>query len=121
MGGDALRIRSSDGRYMTVGAVEPRFFPQLLTGLGLSPDEVPDQLEIGADLEMHKIFTGRFASKTRDEWSAFVGQALIPVLRARPDASVVMDNLGAHKAERVRQPSRRPRSPTVTCRPTRPT
>jgi transposase len=33
---------------------------------------------------------------------AFVEQALIPVLRARPDAIVVMDNLGAHKAVRVR-------------------
>jgi transposase len=33
---------------------------------------------------------------------AFVEQALLPALRARPDAIVVMDNLGAHKAERVR-------------------
>ena len=33
---------------------------------------------------------------------AFVEQALIPVLRERPDAIVVMDNLAAHKAERVR-------------------
>ena len=33
---------------------------------------------------------------------AFVEQALIPALRERPDAIVVMDNLAAHKAERVR-------------------
>jgi transposase len=33
---------------------------------------------------------------------AFVEQALIPTLRGRPEAIVVMDNLGAHKAERVR-------------------
>jgi transposase len=33
---------------------------------------------------------------------AFVEQALIPALRGRPDAIVVMDNLGAHKAGRVR-------------------
>jgi transposase len=33
---------------------------------------------------------------------AFVEQALIPALRGRPEAIVVMDNLGAHKAERVR-------------------
>jgi transposase len=33
---------------------------------------------------------------------AFVEQALIPALRGRPDAIVVMDNLAAHKAERVR-------------------
>src|SRR3954449_3004916 len=34
---------------------------------------------------------------------AFVEQALVPALRARPDALVVMDNLRAHKAEKVRE------------------
>ena len=33
---------------------------------------------------------------------AFVEQALVPALRERPDALVVMDNLPAHKAEAVR-------------------
>ena len=33
---------------------------------------------------------------------AFVEQVLIPALRDRPDAVVVMDNLAAHKAEAVR-------------------
>ena len=33
---------------------------------------------------------------------AFVEQALIPALRGRPDAIVVMDNPGAHKAGRAR-------------------
>ena len=33
---------------------------------------------------------------------AFAEEVLIPALRERPDALVVMDNLGAHKAEKVR-------------------
>ena len=33
---------------------------------------------------------------------AFAEEVLIPALRDRPDALVVMDNLGAHKAEEVR-------------------
>jgi transposase len=33
---------------------------------------------------------------------AFVEQALVPALRSRPDAIVVMDNLAAHKGEAVR-------------------
>ena len=33
---------------------------------------------------------------------AFTEDVLIPALRERPDALVVMDNLGAHKAEKVR-------------------
>ena len=60
---------TSDGKYMAVGAIEPQFFAELLTGLGLSADEVPSQFEIGAYPQMHKIFTERFAGKTRDEWT----------------------------------------------------
>ena len=33
---------------------------------------------------------------------AFVERVLVPALRQRPDAVVVMDNLAAHEAERVR-------------------
>jgi transposase len=33
---------------------------------------------------------------------AFTEEVLIPALRERPDALVVMDNLAAHKAEKVR-------------------
>ncbi len=42
------------------------------------------------------------AATTTAVFLAFVEQALVPVLRPRPDAIVVMDNLGAHKAKRVR-------------------
>lgn len=42
------------------------------------------------------------AATTTSVFLAFVEQALIPALRHRPDAIVVMDNLPAHKAERVR-------------------
>jgi alpha-methylacyl-CoA racemase len=52
-----------------VGAIEPQFFAELLTGLGLSPDEVPGQLDIGSYTRMFEVFTTRFASKTRDEWA----------------------------------------------------
>ncbi|HET9566017.1 MAG TPA: CoA transferase, partial [Mycobacterium sp.] len=60
---------TSDGNYMAAGAIEPQFFAELLKGLGLVPDEVPNQFDIAAYPEMQTIFTERFASKTRDEWS----------------------------------------------------
>ena len=60
---------TSDGKYMAAGAIEPQFFAELLTGLGLVPDEVPNQFDIDAYPQMQTIFTERFASKTRDEWS----------------------------------------------------
>jgi transposase len=42
------------------------------------------------------------AATTGAVFLAFVEQVLIPALRGRSDAIVVMDNLGAHKAEQVR-------------------
>ena len=74
---------TTDGQYMAVGAIEPQFFAQLITGLGLSADQVPNQFDIAAYPRMRHIFTERFASKTRDEWSAiFAGTdaCVTPVL-----------------------------------------
>lgn len=60
---------TADGKYMAVGAIEPPFFAQLLDGLGLTPDDVPNQLDVAAFPDMRKLFAERFASKTRDEWT----------------------------------------------------
>src|ERR1700678_3709302 len=47
--------QTSDGKYMAVGAIEPQFFAALLAGLGLAPDEVPSQLEIGSYPQMYDV------------------------------------------------------------------
>ena len=60
---------TSDGKYMAVGAIEPQFFAALLSGLDLSPDEVPAQLDAGSYQQMYDVFAQRFASRTRDEWT----------------------------------------------------
>ncbi|HME49445.1 CaiB/BaiF CoA-transferase family protein [Mycobacterium sp.] len=60
---------TSDGKYMAVGAIEPQFFAQLLAGLGLSADDVPNQMDPDGFPQMRKLFTERFAGKTRDEWT----------------------------------------------------
>ena len=74
---------TSDGEYMAVGSIEPQFFAQLISGLGLSADEVPNQFELARYDEMKAIFTERFASRTRDEWTeVFAGTdaCVTPVL-----------------------------------------
>ncbi|CAN5614563.1 CaiB/BaiF CoA-transferase family protein [soil metagenome] len=74
---------TSDGGYMAVGSIEPQFFAKLLTGLGLSPDDVPGQFERDRYDEMHAIFTRRFAGRTRGHWTAvFAGTdaCVTPVL-----------------------------------------
>jgi alpha-methylacyl-CoA racemase len=74
---------TSDGKYMAVGAIEPQFFAALLAGLGLSADEVPNQLDVGSYRQMHDLFAQRFASRTRDDWTqVFAGTdaCVTPVL-----------------------------------------
>ena len=74
---------TSDGKYLAVGAIEPQFFAALLAGLGLAPDEVPSQLEIGSYQQMYDVFAQRFASRTRAEWTqVFAGTdaCVTPVL-----------------------------------------
>ena len=116
---------TSDGKYMAAGAIEPQFFAELLKGLGLAADEVPNQFDIGGYPQMHKIFTERFASKTRDEWSAiFAGTdaCVTPVLtwteaavnehlRAR---SAVVDIDGVPQAAPAPRFSRTPAGPVGT-------
>ncbi|MEE2852833.1 MAG: CaiB/BaiF CoA-transferase family protein [Actinomycetota bacterium] len=74
---------TADGRYVAVGAIEPQFFSALLDGLGLSPDDVPAQQDKASYPRMREIFTQRFASRTRDEWTrTFAGTdaCVTPVL-----------------------------------------
>ncbi|BBX00497.1 carnitine dehydratase [Mycolicibacterium moriokaense] len=116
---------TSDGKYMAVGAIEPQFFAQLLEGLGLSPDEVPSQSDTGAYDRMRAIFTDRFKSRTRDEWSAvFAGTdaCVTPVLTWTEAAdnehllarSTVISPHGVEQAAPAPRFSRTPAGPVGT-------
>lgn len=81
---------TADGGYMAVGAIEPQFFAQLLDGLGLAADDVPEQSDRARYSEMRELFATTFAGKTRDEWTAiFAGTdaCVTPVLRWTEAAS----------------------------------
>ncbi|XP_030093128.2 alpha-methylacyl-CoA racemase [Serinus canaria] len=60
--------RTSDGRFMAVGAIEPKFYEQLIKGLGLNLDELPAQMSFSNWPEMKKKFASIFAQKTQAEW-----------------------------------------------------
>ncbi|MCK0090315.1 CoA transferase [Rhodococcus sp. HNM0563] len=65
---------TKDGKYMAVGSIEPQFYALLLKGLDLDAAELPAQNDRASWPEMKKLFTEKFLSKTRDEWSAiFLG------------------------------------------------
>jgi alpha-methylacyl-CoA racemase len=58
---------TSDGKHLSVGALEPQFFDALVTILGVKEtcpgQESPDRYD-----EMRKIFTETFQQKTQAEW-----------------------------------------------------
>ncbi|CAM3611115.1 CaiB/BaiF CoA-transferase family protein [Smaragdicoccus niigatensis] len=60
---------TSDGKYMAVGAIEPQFYAQLLSGLGINPDGLPAQYDPAGQPHLAKLFTEAFAARTRDEWT----------------------------------------------------
>ncbi|BAL89018.1 putative fatty acid-CoA racemase [Actinoplanes missouriensis 431] len=62
--------RASDGGYLAVGALEPQFYAALLQGLGLAEANLPAQMNRSEWPELRRIFTERFATRTRDEWAA---------------------------------------------------
>jgi alpha-methylacyl-CoA racemase len=116
---------TADGKYMAVGAIEPQFFAALLAGLGLTADDVPDQLDRDAYPRMRALFTEKFASKTRDEWATvFAGTdaCATPVLTWAEAAN--SDHLNARStvltAHGAEQAAPAPRFSRTTADPVRP-
>ncbi|NXA12100.1 AMACR racemase, partial [Sapayoa aenigma] len=60
--------RTSDGKFMAVGALEPQFYKELIKGLGLDPNELDTQMNFSDWPEMKKKFASIFAQKTQAEW-----------------------------------------------------
>lgn len=56
----------SDGKYMSVGAIEPHFYASLCVKLGLA--DVPDQMDTRLWESTAKQFEAAFKTKTRSEW-----------------------------------------------------
>ena len=65
---------TSDGKYMAVGAIEPQFYAELLKGLELDPATLPGQQDASRWPELRQILTDKFLSKTRDEWTEYLGE-----------------------------------------------
>ncbi|HWL60672.1 MAG TPA: CaiB/BaiF CoA-transferase family protein [Microbacteriaceae bacterium] len=56
----------ADGGWMAVGAIEPQFYRDLLTGLGLA--DAPDREDPANWLALRTAFAEAFRTRTRDEW-----------------------------------------------------
>ncbi len=63
---------TKDGKFVSVGAVEAKFYAILLDKLGLDPATLPDQLDRERWPEMRALFAQKFREKTRDAWCAIM-------------------------------------------------
>lgn len=75
---------TSDGEYMAVGAIEPKFYSQLLTGLGLDEGELPAQMDRDHWADMKDRFAGIFKTRTQAEWRSIfddIDACVSPVLK----------------------------------------
>ena len=88
---------TADGQFMSVGAIEQRFYAELLTGLKLDPGTLPHQFDMGKWPDMIERFAEVFKTKTRDQWTAiFQGKdaCVAPVLN--------LDEVGEHPHNKER-------------------
>jgi alpha-methylacyl-CoA racemase len=74
---------TADGQFMSVGAIEQRFYAELLKGLEVDPKTLPHQFDMSKWPEMIGRFSDVFKTRTRTQWTAiFEGKdaCVAPVL-----------------------------------------
>jgi alpha-methylacyl-CoA racemase len=59
----------ADGRYVSVGAIEPQFYAAMLAGLGLDAADLPPQNDTARWPELRAVLTETFARRDRDYWT----------------------------------------------------
>ncbi|MEU6023781.1 CaiB/BaiF CoA-transferase family protein [Micromonospora sp. NPDC047134] len=117
----------ADGRYVAVGALEPRFYEELVrrTGFPLPPDQALDRDDPANWPALRAAWARLFRTRTRDEWAALVADSdacLAPVLdwQEAPEHPHLAARRSFVTHEGVRQPAPAPRfsgSPTSVRRP----
>jgi alpha-methylacyl-CoA racemase len=57
-----------DGKYVSIGSIEPQFYQELLEKIGLAGEKLPGQMDRGSWAGMKQRLAGIFKTRTRDEW-----------------------------------------------------
>lgn len=63
---------TQDKKYVSIGAIEPRFYSLLLQKLGLTSTDIPNQMDRASWPEMRKRFAAVFKRRTREEWCSLL-------------------------------------------------
>jgi alpha-methylacyl-CoA racemase len=61
---------TADRKYVAIGAIEPKFYAELLQRMDLAREPLPAQHERARWPELRERFAQVFAAKTRDDWCA---------------------------------------------------
>jgi alpha-methylacyl-CoA racemase len=59
---------TADGKHVSVGALEPQFYAELVEKLGIA-EQVPDRDDAGNWPKLREILTETFKERDRDEWA----------------------------------------------------
>jgi alpha-methylacyl-CoA racemase len=89
---------TADGKHLAVGAIEPKFFTQLLEKMGLDSSLTTWQFDTGRWDELRALFAQVFRTKSRDAWCRHFGgvdACVSPVLS--------LAEVGTHEHVRARE------------------
>jgi alpha-methylacyl-CoA racemase len=63
---------TSDGKFISLGSLEPQFYAELIQKLGLDGEDLPLQMDRTGWETLREKFTALFKTKTRNEWDAIL-------------------------------------------------
>ena len=63
---------TADGRYVSIGSIEPQFYAELIEKAGLAGEDLPHQMDQSQWPAQKQRFEALFKQKTRDEWCAIM-------------------------------------------------
>ncbi len=96
---------TADGKYVSIGSIEPQFYAELLRLTGLEGEELPWQQDRNAWPAMKERLAGIFRTKTRDEWCELMEGSDVcfaPVLDDRRGARAPAQRAPGHVRRRGR-------------------
>ena len=63
---------TKDGKFISIGSIEKKFYAELIEKLGLGDANLPAQFDMAQWPALRRHFTAAFKEKTRDEWCAIM-------------------------------------------------
>jgi alpha-methylacyl-CoA racemase len=112
---------TSDGKYISIGAIESKFYDELIARLGLASEDLPEQMDRSRWAEQKQRFTELIKTRTRDEWCELlegtdVCFAPVLALAEASDHPHLRERETFVEVEGVLQPGPAPRFSRTPCR-----